>query len=284
MTSDSKRVTGDYSDNMLVSSNKEIKEQEIINSDHYYSKISDLSSSCLNSTISVIKGAIIWGCYQGVVSTLSANESTFRTFYNAIFNPNAFQTLERVKERAGFLYETVNKLGSLLKNSGSPIPKDFTPSKIKVSECPQKEFISQMNKLFPDFHYSKSSLNQKLLFLLTTTPILEELVFRGLIQDILLKRFARKVILKIAPDHVGKIDSKVYTYVRVLITSLSFSYYHALNRALLPDKYVDSQIKASFALGLAFGGLKEGFGLSVAIGAHIINNLPYLLPTLLSEC
>lgn len=90
-------------------------------------------------------------------------------------------------------------------------------------------------------------------------PVVEELLFRGLIQNMLLLNL---------PKSLGIIylDSSCYSTFRIVVTATLFATAHM--------NYWDGKegIIPEFASGLIFGIAKEYFGIGTAIAAHILIN------------
>ena len=110
----------------------------------------------------------------------------------------------------------------------------------------------------------------------------EELLFRGLIQDVLLKRLPAWMLKKISPGQEKMIDTKIAKIGRIILTSALFSAWHLQNRGILPDAYVKSQLVGTFTLGILLGMIKESnLGLLGSMGAHFANNTIAISPILL---
>ncbi|MBX9923948.1 MAG: CPBP family intramembrane metalloprotease [Rhabdochlamydiaceae bacterium] len=101
--------------------------------------------------------------------------------------------------------------------------------------------------------------------------ITEEIVWRGIFQDVLLKRLPQMILKTVAPGKEKLLDSKEAKIFRVVITAALFSIMHAPNRQVMSSAYVDRlQIPLTFVAGLLFGAIKESkLGLTGAIGAHL---------------
>ena len=121
------------------------------------------------------------------------------------------------------------------------------------------------------YYYTNIAIN----FLLTFgSPIWEEFLFRGLIQDLILKQIGIYILNTTAPQYVSQEEESIwYSMGRIALTSYLFSYIHEYNRAELGDDLTNRQRKQTLILGFVCGCLKDYFGLSSAIGAHIFNNL-----------
>lgn len=162
----------------------------------------------------------------------------------------------------------------------------FNLDEVYNSDCPREEALLQLGKIKGDGKplYDPNRTAKVFSLITIKAPITEEFIFRGLIQDLLLKRVVGKIVKKIAPQHASKLDSKIYTAFRILISSYAFSYFHELNRGNLPDEYVDVQRIYTFVMGIIWGLVKERFGLAASIGAHTFNNFAMMLPNIVKKC
>lgn len=242
------------------------------------SKISTGASSmarwCFSTGANFVKGAAGFSLIQTILS----GGATISLAKNALYHSDKF-FLNRYE-----IFGNVNRILILFKNSGRTIPDSVDPSQILTSDCPKEEYLRQMS-LVTGESFSASDINRaNLLFLVAGPSIIEESIFRGLIQDVLLKRCVAKFVGKVAPNSISLVDSKIYTVCRILLSSASFAAIHNMNRLILSDEYVDFQIYYTFGLGIILGAMKEVGGLAPCIGAHAINNLTALLPSLLAKC
>ncbi|MDP1836370.1 MAG: CPBP family intramembrane metalloprotease [Chlamydiales bacterium] len=152
--------------------------------------------------------------------------------------------------------------------------------------CPVKEFVRQSNLYqdIPVFQRSVPLLKAALLEGIgINAPIIEEVIFRGLIQDVFLTRVPKYIAKKIAPGTETALDSNIAKVARIVLTAVLFSAIHIPNYGALPSSYVDMQLASTFVLGIVLGALKESrAGLLGAMGAHITNNIIAISPILLS--
>lgn len=143
--------------------------------------------------------------------------------------------------------------------------------------------LSGKTGAIPDFDYQKMMTEMCVTIVNTDNfvinacfigPILEELIFRYSIQQVLLKEIPEKIIKIIAPGKEDVLDSKVAKITRTLFTAALFGYIHIVNQGRYPDAYCYGQIISSFVGGIAFGILKESkVGLLGSIVAHVSNNI-----------
>lgn len=156
--------------------------------------------------------------------------------------------------------------------------------------CYLEEFSQQLNLhsvLTPfgvqKLNTSPESIKGGLVGTVTGAAIGEEILFRGLIQDVCLTRIPKYVIKKISPGKEALLDTTIAKAARILITAAAFSAYHLGNKGVLSDAYVSTQLVATFMMGIGFGLLKESqAGLTGSVAAHITNNLVAVIPTLQS--
>lgn len=214
--------------------------------------------------------------------------------YNSMFHPEIFEPKEsEIPMRAGYYYQLAEAQKTGIESLGVEISKEYDPVKILSSSCPKDEFFKQSSVFdgmtidgsttlsAPSWEHQLTANFKNLVFFM---PLAEEVLFRGVLQDLLLKRLPEKIIKRISPENAGKVESKIYTAVRILLTSAAFSYYHEMNRGTLSDEYVTLQRVASFLMGIGFGLLKEQYGLSASIGAHMMQNVGPALADHVSKC
>lgn len=124
-----------------------------------------------------------------------------------------------------------------------------------------------------------SSIN-KILF---GSPI-EEIFFRGLMQDVLLTRIPKYVIKNIVPGREIALDSSVAKTARIVLTAAAFSTCHLLNQGLFPDSALINQLTLTFVSGICFGIIKESkMGMLGSVGAHMSINF-FAVPLELWSC
>jgi hypothetical protein len=99
-------------------------------------------------------------------------------------------------------------------------------------------------------------------------PAIEEILFRGLIQDVLLNRIPKKILKRLAPQKTWILDSRVTQIARIVLVSALFAALHLMNKGISNHRLV-----LHFTQGLAWGTIKESkLGLTGAIAAHMTNN------------
>lgn len=230
------------------------------------------------------KGVAAWIPIQ---TCLSAGDN-FQVYYSSIFDRKAFNpSPEEIGPKARNLFLQLIRLKDYFENQGLQMHKNFNPRKVLNSDCPTRDYNKMIQNMVEGQQSSYSDTTMRVIggaYLVLATPIYEEILFRGVIQDLTLNKLAKAVVKRLAPQHLDKLDSKIYTAARITLTAGLFSAYHLMNRGLMPDSYVDLQLIATFFMGLGFGAIKEVFGLSAAIGAHATQNLYPSLPGMLVEC
>ncbi len=129
-----------------------------------------------------------------------------------------------------------------------------------------------------DFGIHKLSVNWHMAeSIVFEIPIIEEVLFRGLLQDIVLKRGVKKAVELVSPKHAEFVDSQEYTAARILLTSAITSYFQL-------EFVQEKSVAKSFFKGIVFGILKEKYGLASAIGAHMLHAFTPMAPGLFSRC
>lgn len=155
----------------------------------------------------------------------------------------------------------------------------YDKQKIKDATCPRleqyRQKIEQLEwdkqgitpeslKFKDDLYYTSWSLS---------FSIVEELVCRGLIQDLLLHQGFKKLIKTLAPGKEWIADSTLAKITRVVLSAAVFSFMHNLNSGRISDGELNLQLRSTFATGLFYGIIKESrLGIIGSIGAHMANN------------
>lgn len=165
--------------------------------------------------------------------------------------------------------------------------KNFNIDSLLNATCYLEEYTKQYNSHFPSMtHLHQTPLSMKVITGATVgviVPFSEEILFRGLMQDVLLMRIPKFIVKKIAPGKETVLDSSVAKAARIALTAAAFSAYHFQNQGLFSDSYVTMQLVSTFVMGIGFGLLKESkAGLLGSIGAHMANNFVAIAPTLWS--
>lgn len=157
---------------------------------------------------------------------------------------------------------------------------------IMNATCKIEELVKQINSNIPrpQAHTSVSAVKATLV---GTTgvgfPIIEEILFRGLVQDVLLTRIPKFVLKKVLPGKETALDTRIAKAARITLTAALFSASHLTNSGLFADSYISMQLVATFALGIGLGILKESkAGLLGTMGGHIAHNMIAIAPNLWS--
>ena len=162
----------------------------------------------------------------------------------------------------------------------------FNIESLLNTTCYLEEYTKQYNSHFPSYmsHMHQTPLSMKVINATTMgviAPLSEEILFRGLMQDVLLTRIPKYIVKKIAPGRETVLDSSIAQAARIALTAAAFSAFHLQNQGVFSDSYVSMQLVATFAMGIGFGILKDSkAGLLGSIGAHMANNFVALAPTL----
>jgi len=225
----------------------------------------------INTGKNIVKGASLYAIGSNIFSL----GTPLRLFHLMAFHPK--ELLPPLADMQTAAYEQATKTAEFLKTSGFHILITFDPEKILTASCLKEESLRQMSPIVgmpadPMFVKIMDMANA-----CSGAPIREELYYRGLIQDLVLNRGVKKVIQKIKPEYAEKLDSKIYTAVRILLTSAYFAYDHSGNNAIRGQSYVDAQVITAFFAGIRYGILKENVGLAGAIGGDIMQNIPEAL-------
>lgn len=157
------------------------------------------------------------------------------------------------------------------------------------SSCYLKELAGQLNlhmiqtpNGWQQLNYDVPTIKAEVIGLIVIrTALKEEIIFRGLIQDVCLTMIPKYVIKKNKPGNETILDTTAAKAVRIILTSAAFSEWHLQNQGILSDSYVSMQLVATFAMGTGFGIIKESkAGLLGSIGAHMTNNFVAIAPQL----
>jgi membrane protease YdiL (CAAX protease family) len=115
------------------------------------------------------------------------------------------------------------------------------------------------------------------------TCVAEEMLFRGIVQDVVLKRIPMFVLKKMSPGKESLLETRIYTVARIVLTSSLFALDQLVYSGTLPDSFVQAQVIAALGTGILCGIIAESpLGLLGAIGYHIKNNF-LALPCLLDQ-
>jgi hypothetical protein len=184
--------------------------------------------------------------------------------------------IQEIGDQASLIKEQVANMAKLgFKMDGDAIMN---------APCMMEELVKQINSNipWPEAHASVFALKASQVKLIGVgIPIAEEILFRGLIQDVLLTRVPKYVIRKIAPGKETALDTRIAKAARITLTAALFSAAHLANSGFFADSYVSMQLVSTFVGGIGLGILKESkVGLLGAMGGHIANNMIAIAPTL----
>lgn len=189
-------------------------------------------------------------------------------------------------------YQEVDKKG-FLNNAGKYIDwLEIKNEHIRINrkaidgaDCPTQEIVNQLNSYnlinrvkLRDWATVTSFKTNFVMIEGIALSILEEFLFRGLLQDILLKRIPKYITKKIAPGKETYFDSTVAQALRIIVTAALFT------RSDRPksDHLFSHNDMDKFIMGIGLGILKESGGLTASLGANIADHLFTMIPVLQS--
>lgn len=209
------------------------------------------------------------------------------TCYGSLDHIKAIVYPGLIKADPAQLKDGMERLILNFKSNGLPIPDTANPERILESLCPKEEFMKQfaaLNNWQSPWVCEIAAIPMTIITSVIAGPILEELIFRKGLQQVVLKDGVKKVIQKISPAHADLVDSKIYTVCRVVLTSICFGLLHYDNLQFASRELIDKQVYHAFFIGMFFGFLKETDGLSACFCAHMINNLVVALGVFSVRC
>ena len=162
---------------------------------------------------------------------------------------------------------------------------NFNIERLLNAPCSLKEFTSQYNSHFFDAqqHITSFGIKAATASTILIVPILEEFIFRYIIQDFLLTQIPHFIIKKFAPGKNISMDSNTAKISKIFLSSAMFSAWHMLNHGIYPESFVRAQVVVSFVAGIGLGILKESeVDLSGTMGAHLVYDMIAMAPVLFS--
>jgi len=192
----------------------------------------------------------------------NVNNSLFNRFYEGLVNSPMIEALT-----SSPLYRTATER---LTSISAQIPLDalaqyFHDLKIdsewtRDSFCSFRQTLQKVGSEVPKF-FSESTLSdleqkQRLEFLekATLTPLVEQALFQGLIQDVLLTRVPRAML----PRYERKsVDEPLNKFFRMIITAGAYTGYQLLDASGRGEMYDPEQLISTFAGGLLYSFIKE---------------------------
>jgi len=156
-------------------------------------------------------------------------------------------------------------------------------SNICVHHYMPKWLADNLNNMIYPHHLIREILvpNSPFLKIAVVTPITEELHYRLIIQEFLLKQLPKKILGYVLPTHVDLVDSKVAKCARVVISSLIFALPHYISPELAGHTspsmdiscFLSNRVFQVFGTGLILCALQETTGnIAYPIIAHMLNN------------
>lgn len=115
-------------------------------------------------------------------------------------------------------------------------------------------------------------------------PILEEIFFRGIIQDKILYQLPKYICKYVSPGSEKYLDTIIAKVARIGITAALFGAAHMTNAPIIGEKTAEIQSSMAFIAGIILGIVKESeLGMVGSIGLHMGNNY-IALEELLYNC
>lgn len=193
----------------------------------------------------------------------------------ALYPPT--QCLTFLAMKLGFLKELTreNSISGLIENLRKSGFDKFDTEALLKAPAYLTEYARQYNTHFPsnpDLHLTVLSLKLSALWsCCIVAPLLEEGVFRGLIQGKILGWIEKKC--KKGFSETSRVHF-IGAALRIGIAAILFSIVHLSNSGVFADSYVSVQLVGSLILGIGLGIIKESsLGMWGAIGAHATYNL-----------
>jgi membrane protease YdiL (CAAX protease family) len=88
-------------------------------------------------------------------------------------------------------------------------------------------------------------------------PIVEELMFRVGLQELILKRAPKAILNRFAPSYSGIVDTKLAKIARETLTAAAFSLIHAMPPEMGWPNCSTAKLVNAFAVGLILGRVQE---------------------------
>lgn len=244
----------------------------------------DAWSFCADRCSHWVKGFLLGAAYGGLLVgpllyLISRQNRHFHSPYSAELNYN-FQLLkpEIGEEKVQELMTSPCPISTIAEIQNTEMMSEIGKAMRKKGEILTPDKKAALYELFyPRFGTSVLGLKwDSFLDLVIKTPLVEELLFKGVGQEMVLRQPMKCLFPRAYDQAIKKI-------VRVVATALMFSVCH--NGAAGKLNPVERSVEKvyAFGLGLLTGVLKESnFGLAGSLGAHMGNNFATLIPTLLS--
>lgn len=171
-------------------------------------------------------------------------------------------------QKAGMLPSLADRAGLLREGLGK-MPFRLDAEAIANAACPIQEYAQQLSKASGTLFTAGSIKAQFIGSLGIAGPIFEEVIHRGLIQDLCMDRLGG-LALRLQGNAPSLTVQKI---LRIALSAGVFALMHLANQETMAASYAQNQVAASFLRGLIYSTLKESdLGLAGAIGAHMANN------------
>lgn len=185
--------------------------------------------------------------------------------------PGFYEKTWVVMEKGSWIWASETFMRAIFANAVSYLLKDDTFVNLTLRSVGHGIFrtcqsLRKMSRIVG----GKSNLFNKFVF---SAPLKEELIFRGVIQEVVLKQIFQRVLSNKPESEKTKEDIAREKTHRVFISSTLFSLGHLVNLAVLPPEYVLPQVVQSFVGGVVLGVVKESSaGIIGSIALHALNN------------
>lgn len=170
--------------------------------------------------------------------------------------------LQKIARQMGTLLEYHNKVGNLAERIGvASVHRFLNARMVDAIDLTFQESIFGINAL--DLGMS-----------VVGNPLLDEIQYRYLLQDVLLTQIPKFVIRQFAPGKESLLDSKIAKATRILFTTTLFSFHQIHHISYQSPFIVSAFLVYAFTAGLALGTIKESkAGLLGSSTAYITHNL-----------
>lgn len=204
---------------------------------------------CMSTIAQASLGAVAGIAFQAVVS---GGKSVYAAGDALLHPENHPYNLEMLHQEFDAFHS------DFIRSTLGEISSHFSWTDIENSSCPKQEFLRQVEqvKIIKNMYYET---NRPLL------PIVSPIVVGSccaLLQQVVLKRLAGRILNKVSPQHASIIDSKIYTACRVALTALCAS-------ALFYPSGGRDDMAMSVALITGMGILAETHGLTASLSCFM---------------
>jgi len=226
-------------------------------------RITRLITSATHNTLSILSDIFQEAIFVTGLQGIYSGGASFRIIHDSFFNQDRLRLRESLLEEIYRKYATEANLYSFYWNTDIGL--------MKASTCPKEMLLGK-------FSLTNSELIRSILVEKVAFPVLsEEVLFRGIVQELLLKQGMRKLITAVSPKHASLVDSKIYTACRIVLTSLLGVAILEGSHKFHADNYTELMFNPTFMLGIGWGISKEVKGLPGSMAAHAVHRTISLL-------